>query len=291
VDFLTAGLIETSILELLLTLAFIPPTLRYFERLWGAVETLKFIVVVTVLSNIIAFFVNWLEFLVTGLAEVFLYKQHYSGQMALQAAILVAFTQIIPEYQLQLFGSFKVRMKHLPMHYVTLSTVLCILGYQAPIILVQFGWLVSWTYLRFYKRSSSDVPGGAETYGDRSETFAFVYWFPSFLHYPIGYATNIVYKVALRVGVVKPFSGSADLESGINLGPGTARAEAERRRAIALKALDQRLAHNQERGSTVEEATRSSAAPSRPSPAVVAGTGTGPLAVSSEVSQPSDHGS
>lgn len=69
------------------------------------------------------------------------------------------------------------------MHYVTFSTVLCILGFQSPFILIQFGWLISWIYLRFYKRTSSEVPGGVETYGDRSEAFAFVHWFPSFLQW------------------------------------------------------------------------------------------------------------
>jgi hypothetical protein len=39
------------------------------------------------------------------------YQQQYAGQMALQAGVLVAFTQIIPEHQLQLFGSFKIRVK------------------------------------------------------------------------------------------------------------------------------------------------------------------------------------
>jgi hypothetical protein len=67
------------------------------------------------------------------------------------------------------------------MIYVTFSTVMCLIGFQAPFLLIQLGWLVSWTYLRFYKKTSSDSPGGIETYGDRSETFAFVHWFPPFL--------------------------------------------------------------------------------------------------------------
>ena len=65
------------------------------------------------------------------------------------------------------------------MIYVTISTVLCLVGFQSPWILIQFGWLVSWTYLRFYKRSGSE--SGGDTYGDRSETFAFVHWFPPFV--------------------------------------------------------------------------------------------------------------
>ena len=36
---------------------------------------------------------------------------HYHGQMALQIALLVAFTQLIPEHQVQFFGAIKARVK------------------------------------------------------------------------------------------------------------------------------------------------------------------------------------
>ena len=35
----------------------------------------------------------------------------YHGQMALQIAILVAFTQLIPEHQVQVLGVLKARVK------------------------------------------------------------------------------------------------------------------------------------------------------------------------------------
>ncbi|KAH9944231.1 uncharacterized protein BXZ73DRAFT_96720 [Epithele typhae] len=76
------------------------------KRLWGAVETAKFVVVTITVSNIIAFVVNWLEYMVLGF-PVFLYGQAYHGQMALQVGILVAFTQIIPEHQVQVMGCLK----------------------------------------------------------------------------------------------------------------------------------------------------------------------------------------
>ena len=65
------------------------------------------------------------------------------------------------------------------MAYVGLSNVMAILGYQAPWINIQWGWLVAWAYLRFYKRNKGDSVV-SESYGDRSETFAFVNWFPPF---------------------------------------------------------------------------------------------------------------
>ena len=72
-------------------------------------------------------------------------------------------------------------MQNLPMAYVTLSTVLCLVRLQCPWIIIQFGWLVGWVYLRFYKKNTGEAVGGSGTYGDRSETFAFVIWFPPFI--------------------------------------------------------------------------------------------------------------
>lgn len=59
-------------LQLFFTLLFVPVSLRYLERLWGSIETLKFILVTITISNIISFVVNWLEFAVFRNAEIFL---------------------------------------------------------------------------------------------------------------------------------------------------------------------------------------------------------------------------
>ncbi|KAF7311074.1 Eukaryotic integral membrane protein [Mycena chlorophos] len=240
--FVTSALVETSIFELVLSLATMPLALRYLERLWGAIEMLKFIVVSVGFSNIIAFGFNWIEFMVLRDAELFLYGMRYHGQMSLQIAVLVAFTQLIPEHQVQVMGVLKARVKSLPMAYLTLSTVLCIVGFQCPWIIIQFGWFVGWIYLRFYKKNTSDSVGGVDTYGDRSETFSLVSWFPPPVHYPLTILGNTVYSLATRLHLI-PTAGP-DVETGLyNQSPGSARAEAERRRAMALKALDQRLAN------------------------------------------------
>jgi membrane-associated PAP2 superfamily phosphatase len=69
------------------------------------------------------------------------------------------------------------------MAYLTLSTVLCILGLQCPWVVIQFGWFVGWVYLRFYKKNPGESVGGMDTYGDRSDTFSLVSWFPPFMQY------------------------------------------------------------------------------------------------------------
>ncbi|KAJ6604839.1 eukaryotic integral membrane protein-domain-containing protein [Mycena vulgaris] len=239
--FVTSVLVETSIFELIGSLVFVSPSLRYLERVWGSVETLKFIAVSVGFSNIIAFGFNWIEFMFTKDADLFLYGMQYHGQMALQIAILVAFTQLIPEHQIQILGVFKARVKTLPMAYLTLSTVLTFLGFQCPWIIIQFGWFVGWIYLRFYKKNTGDSVGG-DSYGDRSETFSLISWFPPFIHYPLSLLGNFVHSLATRLHLIP--TTNSDIESGLyNQVPGSARAEAERRRAMALKALDQRLAN------------------------------------------------
>jgi hypothetical protein len=50
----------------------VPASLRYLERLWGGIETIKFIVVVVTFSNIIAFGLNWIEFVLFQNADLFL---------------------------------------------------------------------------------------------------------------------------------------------------------------------------------------------------------------------------
>ncbi|PCH33974.1 DUF1751-domain-containing protein [Wolfiporia cocos MD-104 SS10] len=257
--FLTSALVETTIIELIFTLLVIPASLRYLERLWGAVELLKFIAVSITVSNVIAFGLNWLEYMVLK-NPLFLYGQQYHGQMALQIAVLVAFRQIIPEHQVQLFGVLKARVKTLPMAYVTFSTVMCILGFQCPFIVIQFGWLVSYIWLRFYKKNAVDLSGGP-LYGDRSETFAFVTWFPPFIHGPITLLGNTAHSLASRFHLI-PSSG--DIEAAYAPLPGGARAEAERRRAMALKALDQRLAGGVASPSQPQRSASSSSGASRP---------------------------
>lgn len=168
------------------------------------------------------------------------------GLSALQCGFLVAFTQLIPEHQVQLFsGALKARVKRLPGIYLLISNALTLLVAQNPYIIIQFGFFTAWVYLRFVKVQES---AGGEFRGDRSETFAFTTWFPPVLHRPIGALGNTVFRLCVRLRLVQPWGedgssgGAYQLLPGPNAGPGGARAEAERRRALALKALDARLA-------------------------------------------------
>ena len=131
---------------------------------------------------------------------------------------------------------------------------------DTALVLAWLGFLTSWTYLRFYKTQidlSSVTTGGASIRGDASETFAFAYFWPDLIQPPIAAFADRIYKALIALRICTPFAAQ-DIESSNDpltalgesgrltmLSPEGGREgrkdEAERRRALALKALDQRL--------------------------------------------------
>jgi len=143
-----------------------------------------------------------------------------------------------------------MRVPRFPILYVLLVTLLAFtpLLTSASFFLATFGFLISWTYLRFYKTAFPDLDTSQPTRlrGDASETFAFSEFFPEPLRPAVAAFSNVVYNILVTAHVCTPFS-AADVsasrgESFVQRSaPGSTRAETERRRALALKALDQRL--------------------------------------------------
>lgn len=98
--------------QFIISLVSLPLAGRYLERVWGRTEFLKFVFIILLSSNIIAVFINILESIVLGQGGYWMYGMSYHGMMALQVGFLVAFTQLIPEHQVQVFGGLaKVRVK------------------------------------------------------------------------------------------------------------------------------------------------------------------------------------
>ncbi|KAL4933999.1 rhomboid family protein [Aspergillus undulatus] len=185
------------------------------------------------------------------------------GGISIQASFLVAFKQLVPEHTVTIFkGLFKMRVKHFPAVFLLLNTLSgLILGTYVAATLAWFGLITSWTYLRLFKRQP-DLTGtstdGSGIKGDASETFAFKCLFPDVMQPPVGVVSDMIYSVLVSLKVCTPFSaeeiasgnqqalarGEAGLPSLLSNRGGRSmakREEAERRRAVALKALDQRL--------------------------------------------------
>ena len=194
---------------------------------------------------------------------------YIQGSVALQAAFLVAFKQLVPEHTVTfLKGILKVRVKHFPAIFLVANTISgFILGTDTALVLAWGGFFTSWIYLRFYK-PQTDLSGTGTApstlKGDASETFAFAYFWPDVVQPPIAAMADGIYNTLVAINILKPFSaeevetsnvqatarGEGGLPSLLDQGGrggggggrgGGKREEAERRRALALKALDQRL--------------------------------------------------
>lgn len=183
-----------------------------------------------------------------------------------------------------------MRVKHFPALFLLLNTLSgIVIGTDTAAFLAWFGLLTSWSYLRFCKRQP-DLTGtstdGLGVKGDASETFSFACLFPDVLQPPIAFVSDSVFNLLIMLKICTPFSpedvasgneqvlarGEAGLPSLLSQNraggaKGMAkREEAERRRALALRALDQRMqaaaaARNQSPPSTSAQSLPPTAVP------------------------------
>lgn len=209
-----------------------------------------------------------------------------SGGIAIQAGFLVSFKQLVPEHTVAIAkGLIRMRVKHFPAIFLLTNTISgLILGTETAMFLAYYGFMTAWIYLRFFRispsLSSAATGDGSVIKGDASDTFAFAHFFPEPIQTPVATLCDVVYSTLITLGVCTPFSSedidagneqaSARAEGGLpgimnsngrgGKGGGT-RAEAERRRALALKALDQRLHAAAARGPAAAPAASSASAP------------------------------
>lgn len=261
--FVTSALVEQNLVSLAASALTFFYGGRYLERAWGSAEYAKYVLFVVVIPNILAFFSYWLWYALTGNSARASTTIH--GAIGLEAAFLVAFKQLVPEHTVSLFKSLiRIRVKHFPAIFVLLNMISGpLLGTDTAFFLSMYGFLTSWVYLRFYRMAPSVVTSatgeGAQTKGDASDTFAFSHFFPEPIQLLIAPLCDQIYNILIAVRVCTPFSeeaieagneqASARAEGGLPslMGSGRGarfggrREEAERRRALALKALDQRL--------------------------------------------------
>ncbi|PSN61311.1 cytochrome C oxidase subunit I [Corynespora cassiicola Philippines] len=287
--FLLATVVEQNLLGLITTGLTIFYGGRYLERAWGSTEFTKFILFVSMIPNLLSFLLYVFAFVLTK--NDFALTTTVSGGIAIQAGFLVSFKQLVPEHTVAIAkGLVRMRVKHFPAIFLLANTISGIaLGTETAMFLAWFGFMTAWVYLRFYRvspsMSSAATGDGSVIKGDASDTFAFAHFFPERMQAPIGSMADQVYNTLVSVGVCTPFSAedidagneqaSARAEGGLPsiMNPnsrggkgGATRAEAERRRALALKALDQRL-----HAASARAGPSAAAAPAPPTPSNMLG--------------------
>ena len=254
--------VEQNIITLLINGATVLFGGRYFERAWGSKDFALVLLVTTLMPNILAvpFYIFWGAIMGNTARAL----TPITGGVTVQAAFLVAFKQLVPEHTVSVYkGIIKMRVKHFPAVFLAANTLSgLILGTDTALVLAWLGLLTSWTYLRFYKRQPDLSGTNADSEGikgDASETFAFATFFPDIIQPPIAMVCNQIFDIFCAMKLCTPFSdeaiaisnehaaarGEGGLPTFVKQPRGTKgmskREEAERRRALALRALDQRL--------------------------------------------------
>ncbi|KAK9475641.1 eukaryotic integral membrane protein-domain-containing protein [Lipomyces japonicus] len=283
--FLTAAFIEQNLFALLIHLGTLYYAARYCERIWGSVELARFLALVTIVPNLVTFILYILAFVFTGNTD-YEFVTIFGG-VAIQSAFLVAFKQLVPEHTVVLFrGIVKIRVKHFPALFLLINTIFGILGARINAVFTWTGFFTSWVYLRFYRQAP--LQATAEAYaglpppvtsngiavtgttgatrpirGDASDTFSLANFFPDALAPFIGKISDATFAFFVNLRLCTPFSAEDIEASNIGNGqfrqrfvaplPGSVRAEAERRRALALKALDQRLSQGKKESTGLGE--------------------------------------
>ncbi|KAJ1661132.1 hypothetical protein IWQ61_000002 [Dispira simplex] len=237
------GWIETDWLVLLIHLGCLTLMGSSVERWFQWFEYLKFVWVVNIVAPVAVFFIYVCTFAASRNIG-YLYNVSIHGLPALISGLTVALKQTIPEHKVVLYhrlGSF--RIKYLPLLYILgMGTVALVLKAYASCWLLITGVVSAWFYLRFFKYYNG-------IRGDLSEAFSFATFFPDTVQPPVAFVCNRIFNVFVWLRVLKPLSEytAVNLEQG-NPTPrpptalfGSEETDAERRRALATKAVELRL--------------------------------------------------
>jgi len=238
-NIVTSGFYERSLLVGIMDIVLLLLSGKFLEPIWGSKEFLKFILVVNVVSGLFSFILMVLLYFMVR-SEYLLYDTNLCGFGGVIAGFTVAVKQLIPDQEFSVFILFKLKAKHLPGLIILIGIASFALGLPSKHLPhVLFGTLGAWVYLRFYQKKG-------EVTGDLSSSFAFDTFWPEPLQPIIAVITRI-FAYPLRLCGIIPtppptssYNPNYSPPSGGSLAP--LGPDAERRRALAQRAIDARMA-------------------------------------------------
>ncbi|KAK9829700.1 hypothetical protein WJX72_007428 [[Myrmecia] bisecta] len=232
----SAGLLETSLIELGFGVAGILLVAKVVEPVWGSKEFLKFIAVVNVSTGLATLIVVYCIYALDQYSDnagAILYKE-IAGFHGVLAGCLVAIKQIMPDSEVTLLVVLKFRAKHLPALFLLSAAGASVMLKQVinTVPFVVFGTYVAWLYLRFFQ-----IKPETSLKGDPSNEFRFATFFPEFLQ-P---AVDKVAGACARLGPGAAGAAGPGYVLGATPLPGSDNADATRRRERGARALEERL--------------------------------------------------
>ncbi|KAJ8906463.1 hypothetical protein NDN08_002956 [Rhodosorus marinus] len=234
----TGLFVETNAIAGLLVASTFLVAGKWLEPAWGQRELIRFILIMNGTVGYTTFFLYSGACLITQKPNICFAL--ISGCIGLVTASTVALKQLIPENQIKLFRSYNIKAKHLTAIVVTSTLVLCVVGLLGvyKLIMSLLGAYYGWLYLRFFQVRDKGI-------GDQNSAFSFQSFFPRQIQPFIGSVSTRVYKtftpIVARVHQSVPTSVDEEDPSAT---PNVSEDDLERRRQIAMKALNERLQAN-----------------------------------------------
>ncbi|XP_076448092.1 transmembrane protein 115-like [Babylonia areolata] len=212
---------------------------KLLEPLWGAPDMMLFFVIVNLGVGFMTAAFYIVAYLITLNAD-FLFDVHIHGLAGYIAGFCVAVKQVMPDYCVATMPFGKLRNTHIPLSLLVIIIVLRLLGALPPPYPYMFGWgiVISWVYLRFYQKHTNG------NRGDMGDSFSFSSFFPNQLQPLMAVVSSTVFNMLIRVRLCRKPQRRYDVGSPTTITvtlPGSQLHDAERRKQVALKALNDRL--------------------------------------------------
>lgn len=243
--FATHSFMETHWWHALVDIVIINLYGKLLEPLWGTIEMINFYLLVNTVAGIATSFIYVVIYGLT-FDPSFLFEIRIHGLPGYIAAFSVAVKQIMPDHVLLNLPLGKLRNRHVPILVLMLAIIVNIFGGVSGTYpwLFGMGLMTSWTYLRFYQKHTN------KTTGDSADHFMFASFFPEPISPVVGIVANTIFSLLVRMKICKRqvhrYNMAAPSGSITVSLPGTNAEDAERRRQIALKALNERLSKMEE---------------------------------------------
>eukprot|EP01128_Nolandella_sp_AFSM9_P007870 TRINITY_DN4458_c0_g1_i1.p1 TRINITY_DN4458_c0_g1~~TRINITY_DN4458_c0_g1_i1.p1 ORF type:complete len:312 (+),score=41.29 TRINITY_DN4458_c0_g1_i1:122-937(+) len=217
--------------DLLFSVVFLYVFGSYAEKVWGRIEYCKFIAIAVAATGVGSLLTHLLIFMLWQ--DYFVLYEPVRGFQGVAMALITANKQLRADYSVSWLPV--LRVKHLPLLLVAVSLARSILAWNwTNFSMSMFGWLSSWVYLRWFQ------PHGDGLQGDNTDEFNFSYFFPETLQPGVLSATRTM-RTLCCFWVPKKSSSSAPRPLTSIVSVLDAPGDVDRRRALALQALDDRL--------------------------------------------------
>lgn len=238
---LSAAFAQSNFFVFVFQVAVFVPCARFLEHVYSSPQLLQFALVV---NGVLSTFLVALTFIPMRLissqySECSVNGVTVEAMWSLGAGMIVAFKQLLPEHTVNLMnGLVSMRIKHLPFIYLISVTVIFLLTNNTSACLQSwYGAALSWLYLRYFR-----IQDGVR--GDRSEAFALPTMFPILMQPPIRTVCRACTKILVSLKIIDLASDQKPVLPILSpriVGSSAENAEAERRRALALKTIETRM--------------------------------------------------